>query len=282
MYCPIFFVVFWLLNPFFNQGLQADRGLYTRFPNMPRVQSNKQTEIDLTPYEKKVYSQNGEDGVIHKIFEIIGTSTKDFVEFGVEGGEECNTRFLREKMGWKGLMMDGNSYNPFINLQNEFITAENINSLFQKYQVPYDFDLLSIDIDYNDFYVWNAIDENYKPRVVVVEYNASHLPNEDKIVLYNPSTMWDGTNYCGASILALFKLGRKKGYSLVYVENRGVNLFFIRDDIIADKELRFKNINDVEQLYKRANYGTGPRGGHVQDPYNRIYISADEVLLSEV
>ena len=157
--------------------------------------------INLMDYERKVFSQNGEDGVIEKIFEVIGTKSKYYVEFGVQDGKECNTRHLRENKGWTGLLMDGGYKNQLINLQQEFIDKENINGLFKKYKVPSEFDLLSIDIDFNDFYVWKAIAS--RPSVVVIEYNASHLPNEDKIVVYDPKGRWDGTNYYGASILSL-------------------------------------------------------------------------------
>ena len=78
------------------------------------------------------------------------------------------------------------------------ITAENITQLFDKYHVPYDLDLLSIDIDYNDFYVWKALDEKYQPAVVVIEYNATHFPSEDKVAKYHPYFAGDGTNYYGA------------------------------------------------------------------------------------
>jgi hypothetical protein len=172
-------------------------------------------------------------------------------------------------------MMDGFHENLSINLHREFITAENINSLFSKYQVPKEFDLLSIDIDCNDFYVWHAINE-YRPRVVVIEYNATHLPHEDKIVVYDPNYMWDKTNYYGASILSMYKLGNLKGYTLIYAENRGVNLFFIRNDVV--KNFDFKNSGKVKKLYKAPNYGNGPNGGHTQDPYNRNYLNFNEAL----
>jgi hypothetical protein len=190
-------------------------------------------EIDLSIYEKKMYSQNGEDGITEAIFKAIGTDSEYFVEFGVQDGVECNSRIVREMFRWKGLMMDSGFYNPSINLQKEFITAENINDLFAKYKVPYNLDLLSIDIDYNDFYVWKALDSKYKPRLVIIEYNAVHSPCVDKVVVYDSKDGWDGGScYYGASIDALFKLGRKKGYSLVYAENRGVNLFFVRDVLL--------------------------------------------------
>jgi len=234
--------------------------------------------IDLSRYEKKIYSQNGEDGILKEIFEIIGSKSKYYVEFGVETGKECNTRYLRKKYGWQGLMMDGNHQKPSINLKKEFITPENINQLFEHHNVPFDFDLLCIDIDYNDFYVWNAISDRYHPRVVVIEYNASHLPNEDKVVKYNPVAVWDGSNYYGASILAYYLLGQKKGYSLVYADNCGVNLFFIRNDVLNKSPVTFKDINNVNQLYKPPRYGKDPNGGHCADRFNREYLKAKDLL----
>ncbi len=90
-----------------------------------------------------------------------------------------------------------------INLHKEFITAENINDLFKKYSVPTDFDLLSMDLDYNDFNIWLALE--IRPRVVVIEFKPTHLAAEEKVVLYNPVYMWDQTNYYGARILSLYK-----------------------------------------------------------------------------
>lgn len=211
------------------------------------------TEINLSDFEHKYYSQNGEDGVIEKIFQEIGTSTKYFVEIGVESGSECNTRYLRELKGWSGLMLDARYKNEQINLQHERITAENINQVFQKYYVPNEFDLLSIDIDCNDFYVLRALDQKYKPRVIIVEYN-SWYGTEDKLVPYNPNIWLDGTNYWGAGILPFYKLARKRGYSLIYAENKGVNLFFVQDQIIDQIETKFIYTNHEELIYKPPFY----------------------------
>lgn len=236
--------------------------------------------IDLSKHEGKRYSQNGEDGVIRKIFQFIGADSYYYVEFGTQNGDESNTRLLRAQ-GWHGLLMDGSYENSKINLHKEFITKENINSLFKKYDVPYELDLLSIDIDYNDFYVWHAIENVYKPRLVIIEYNSTHFPNEDKVVAYAPNAMWDGTNYFGASILALYNLGKLKGYSLVYADAKGVNLFFIRNDLLENLQASgwvFKNTNDVNAIYRRPRYGQGPNGGHRQDPHGRKYLTSKEIL----
>ena len=97
------------------------------------------------------------------------------------------------------------------NIQREFVSPKNINKLFAKYNVPKEFDLLSIDIDSLDYYVWEAIKPIYKPRVVVVEYNSSIAPDLSLVVENEENFTWDETNYFGASLAALRKLGLKRG-----------------------------------------------------------------------
>lgn len=123
--------------------------------------------------ERRVYSQNGEDGVLSKIFETVAPPTsRTYVEFGVESGVECNTRLLREN-GWTGLMMDGGHENASTNLRRERIEPENIVRLFRKHGVPEEPDLVSVDLDCFDWYVTRAILRGgYRPRVLVNEVNA--------------------------------------------------------------------------------------------------------------
>ena len=235
--------------------------------------------VDLNFFERTVFSQNGEDGILELIFEAIETTNKYYVEFGVEDGSERNTRNLQEMYGWSGLLMDGGYENEQINLNKEFITAENINQLFEKYNVPEEFDLLSIDIDYNDFHVWKALEEKYKPRVVIIEFNGLFSESDDLVVKYDPKAAWDKTIYCGASIKAMYNLGISKGYSLVYVENNGVNLFFIRDDVLdfVEKNMRikFKDVNNIEKLYKPPFYDKKA------DPKNREFVSSESLLMQK-
>jgi hypothetical protein len=189
--------------------------------------------------------------MLQVIFSKIGMTNRFYVEFGVEDGSECNTRYLRERLGWTGLLMDGGNHAaPVGNVRKEFITAENICALFNKYGVPREFDLLSIDIDGNDYWVWKAI-EDYSPRVVVIEYNSSIRPNESKTVPYQPDFHWDGTDYFGASILALAKLGREKGYTLIACDNNGINAFFLKDSLVVDHFV----VRPVTELYAEPRYG---------------------------
>lgn len=137
------------------------------------------------------------------------------------------------------------------------VTAENIQDLFQKYNVPKNFDLLSIDIDFNDYWVWKSIID-YSPRVVVIEYNASIPPNESKVVPYYPEAKLDGTNYFGASLLALRNLGLSKGYTLVGCDNNGVNAFFCKSELVRGFELK-----DIKELYRPPKYGEFINGMHI-------------------
>lgn len=221
-----------------------------KFIFWPLIKSKKLDNINK--YECKVYSQNGEDGIIRAIFDIIGTTNKFTVEFGTEDGRETNSRYLIEKEKWNYLYMDGGKHsNKYGEIKQEFITAENINELFKKYNVPYEFDLLSIDLDYNTYWIWKALTNKYKPRVLIIEYNAQIPINESKAVKYDSKRMWDGTRYQGASLLAMIKLGKIKGYTLIGCDNNGVNAFFIRNDLINENIV----IKPIEDLYKKPRFG---------------------------
>jgi hypothetical protein len=211
--------------------------------------------IDLERFERKVHSQNGEDGVLGAIFAAVGVTNRFFVEFGCGEATECNTAYLLEQ-GWQGLLMDpaGTSRNPRATVRREFVTAENIDSLLRKYGVPEEFDLLSIDIDGNDYWVWRAI--AHRPRVVVIEYNAHVPPGERRAIAYDPSFQWYWTDYFGASLRALKELGERKGYVLVYCESRGVNAFFVEASALPPGFAPLP----LEAIYRPPNYdGRGSR-----------------------
>jgi hypothetical protein len=237
--------------------------------------------MDLEQYENKFFSQNGEDGITMKLIELLYDNNhlnKYYVEFGVENGTECNTRLLRDMYDWKGLQMDGSNENDTINLRKEFITKENVVTLFKKYNVPPLINVLSVDIDYNDFYCLNEILQHYTCDIIICEYNATHLSTEDKVIIYDKNGGWDGSNYFGASLLALEQLGRLYNYTLIYCDKKGVNCFFVRTSLVEEKQLDFKNVDDITKLYRKAGYGNGPNGGHRTDPYNRAYITFAEAL----
>ncbi|OEU66622.1 MAG: hypothetical protein BBJ57_02495 [Desulfobacterales bacterium PC51MH44] len=228
----------------------------------------------LNRFEYQVYSQNGEDGIIEEIFNRIGTRNKFFVEFGVENGLQNNTAYLLTK-DWTGCWIEANEawvkeikqkFNSLIQekrllVRQAFITGENIESLLVEAQVPKEFDLLSIDIDGNDYWVWKAI-KSYRPKVVVIEYNPMFRPDAKWIMKYNPEAIWNGTSYYGASLKSLEMLGLEKGYKLVGCNFLGVNAFFVREDLVEDK---FCAPFTAENHYEPARYHLTRRNGHPRD-----------------
>ena len=166
----------------------------------------------LLRYGFKIYSQNDEDGIIQEIFRRIGVAARTFVEFGVATGSECNTvKLLIE--GWRGLWIEADplransirrTFDPFCQddklvVLEKRVTAENIDALLSEHAAGAEIDLISIDIDYNDYWIWKAI-TTVRPRVVVIEYNASLRPPLSLTVPYDPQGSWDGSNFYGASL----------------------------------------------------------------------------------
>lgn len=227
------------------------------------TQARLQNKKCLEYYGFKVYSQNDEDGIIEEIFNRIGTTNKIFIEFGVENGLECNSHYLLFK-GWRGLWIDGGAAhvkeirekfapvlaNGQLKILQAFIACENINELFISGGVTGEIDLLSIDVDGNDYYVWQAINV-VRPRVVVIEYNAKFPPNCDWKMAYNKNHLWDGSDWQGASLKALELLGRELGYQLVATNFTGVNAFFVRRDLAKDL---FLEPATAENLYNPARF----------------------------
>ena len=227
----------------------------------PILLDNK-NNFNINKFGIKIYSQNDEDGIILYILKHIGVKTKKFVEIGVENGIECNTTNLLKNFDWSGVQIEGNKklYNDAkiqlkkvlekkiknLKLLNIFVTKKNINQILKKYSGK-EIDLLSIDIDGNDFWIWKAIN-CVKPRLVVIEYNSFFGPNISATIKYNSKFSWDHYNnkpYYGASLKALEKLGKQKKYSLVGVDKNGVNAFFIRNDLAKNINLKSKKAKDI-------------------------------------
>ena len=208
----------------------------------------------LDPFENKVSSQFGEDGIIAAIFQAIPPRSRYFVEFGIgpawhsayEHGLEGNCVQLRVD-GWDGLMMDAGEHPAIFDVRNEFITHENINDVLKRYLVPRNLDVLSIDVDGQDLWIWKNL--QYYATLVVIEYNG-HIPATDSVsVPIAPDFKWDGTQYYGASLRALDKIANQKGYRLVFAN--GVNSFFVLEKLLANPE-DFK----FEQIFRpAANHG---------------------------
>jgi hypothetical protein len=201
----------------------------------------------LAHFETQAFSQHGEDGIISEILRRIGATNRRFVEIGSGDGRENNTTY-RLTQGWSGHWFEGDPVSverikqtfateladQRLRLVHSMITAENIAGLMQQSSVPTDFDLLSLDIDRNTSYVWRAL-ANYKPRIVVIEYNAS-IPRDDEWeVEYRANEAWDGSMYFGAGLKTFEAIGAQLGYALVACELSGSNAFFVRKELVDEQ-----------------------------------------------
>ena len=225
----------------------------------------------LLRYGAKAYSQNDEDGILAEIFRRIGTTDKTFVEIGAGDGMENNTVALLLQ-GWRGLWVESDGTKSAraktnlaafvgsdqLRIEDVLVTRDNIDPLLQKTAPGTHPDLLSIDVDGNDYHLWQAV-HSISPRVVVIEYNASWFPPMSLAAAYQERFEWKHNTYFGASLKALERLAERKGYHLVGCCFAGVNAFFVRADLC---ETHFSQPYTAENHYEPARYWMLRTAGH--------------------
>jgi hypothetical protein len=204
----------------------------------------------------KCHSQADEDGILLFLFSVIGVTKKVCIEVCSGDGIECNTANLILNHGWHGLLVDGDKENVergvrfFARSKHTYVypprficswvTRESVNEVLSANGFQGEIDLLSLDLDGMDYWIWESI-EGVSPRVVVVEYQDILGPERSWTVPYaddfssrNYPTTDGMPNFAGASLSAFVKLGRRKGYRLVGVNRYGYNAFFVRNDLGGD------------------------------------------------
>jgi len=200
---------------------------------------------NLSEVEFKVFSEHREDGIIQYLIQRVLIKNKAFVEFGVGDYRESNTRFLLMNDRWKGLVMEGEkklvsrirSYDFYwrhnLTAIQAFVTRENINGLLKFHGFTGDIGLLSIDVDGNDYWIWEAMTE-VRPRIVICEYNSVFGKNHAVTIPYDANFNRTKAHYSnlffGASLKALCLLAEKKKYKFAGVDSSGTNAFFVRND----------------------------------------------------
>ena len=214
--------------------------------------------------EARVFSQNGEDGVLQFLLERLGIETGTFLEIGAER-HEANCLLLALHEGWSGVFVDGDASvaasladllrsTPEVRVVNEMVDPATVEKALERWGVPKELEVLSIDIDGADYYVWQAIGD-VRAQVVVIEYNAALDP--DRPLVQRPdSAAWDGTVNYGCSVGALRLLAEEKGYALVYLESSGTNAFLVATEHLA-------TLGPLPPVRLRApNYHLRPNAGH--------------------
>ncbi len=215
---------------------------------------------DLSLYELSVFSQNGEDGVLQEILRRLGIGRGFFIEIGASSNE-ANCLLLADVFGWRGLVLEADdeeyanlarkyANSPSVRVVKMRVTRDSLTAdFFRSPRVPEEIDVLSIDIDGNDFWVWKGLTYG-RPRVVVIEFNSGLDPKAQLVQPYEPYRPWSGGAFFGASLGAMRTLAAEKGYRLVHVDLTGTNAFFVRADLVGDS--RFPPEDEV--VTRASNY----------------------------
>ena len=200
----------------------------------------------LAPFERRVASQNGEDGVIAEILRRIGPGERpSFVEFGAGEGVQATCVTLADDQAWPGLFLESDPVahaaleakyagHPRVRTARASVSPSNVVALFAEHGVPEEPTVLSIDIDGRDLWVWRALAGHHRPRLAVVEYNAGLGFHRALTVPPDHDEPWDTTDYFGASLPALERVAADVQMRLVHTDTTGVNAFFVRDELAHD------------------------------------------------
>lgn len=219
--------------------------------NIQQKYAAKDTDLLIEQTGFRVFSQYEEDGKLLFCLSQIGMTCKTFIEIGADDGINSNSANLYFNFGFHGLFIDGNpkavkrGKRFFSNYPHPWfyppkftcamIKRENINEIISNEGFKGEIGLLSIDIDGNDYWIWEAL-EVVNPQVVVIETH-NEFGMKDLVVPYDPEYVYPGKHpvYHGASPVAMQKLGKKKGYRLVGANDMGYNFIFVREDLATQQ-----------------------------------------------
>jgi hypothetical protein len=196
----------------------------------------------LRASEVRVHSQNGEDGILAYLLGRIGSTTREVVEFGIGDGSECCAANLVLTFGWTAHLLEANGDDAAaaaalyaerapgrVHVDHEAVEPDTVDELLSRH-VSQTFDVLSVDVDGNDYWVLDALTA-VRPRVIVVEYNASFGPERSVTIPYTRGfdryRAHASGFYHGASLTALARLGERRGYVLAGCDSRGTNAFLV-------------------------------------------------------
>ena len=248
---------YYLTKKFENLKIQIAKNFFFNLElNLENIK-----DIDQTNY--KVFSQNGEDGIIQYLIKTLKLNHIKFVEIGTEDYSESNTRYIFQTMRCDGLIID-----PLKNLEtivrknipefwknkltilNKFVTPENINSLLDNNNFQNNIDLFSLDIDGIDYWIIKKLKKNIS-KIFVAEYNPYFGPDLE-ITVPNINnfnrTSYHYSNLCwGVSLKSLIKIMIEKNYTFVGSNDLRNNAFFVSNDHI-DK-IKIKKLN-LENLFE--------------------------------
>ncbi len=224
-------------------------------------------------FGRKIFSQTDEDGLIFEIVKRIGLEKAKFGEIGVGNGLENNTLALIAA-GWSGFWVGGEELaisteaSKKLFFKKDWVTAENVLDLYSQQLAKLDvteIDLLSVDIDGNDFYIAKKLlEEGVKPKVFIIEYNAKFAPPIRFKIKYNPKYTWADDDYFGASLCELNDLFEAYGYTLICCNAAtGANAFFVKNEFGS----KFPEVpTHIEDIHVSPFYFLYRSFGHKSSP----------------
>lgn len=251
-------------------------------------------EPGLAPW----FSEAVKDPVLERLLGLIGVESRYYVEVGTQSGDQCNTRYLRVRYGFTGLMLDDNFQHEGLNQHRHLVTPGNVVELFERYGVPTNFALLSLDTDGYEWLLWlKILGAGFRPRVVVLEYSEALPYAEDLLVRYtsfpihrlclatHQRTPW----LAGASLTAVMKLGNSWGYRLIHLVNGGTtDLIFVREDLLKEKRLDFPGQDNPSALCSLAEHQAGRRGAGCElawpqnkTPHEELFTTSAQALAGD-
>lgn len=260
------------VRSFIERLTRSEEVIFNQGKILSSLHASREIIPELSSVEWKAFSQWGEDGIIDWLAANVVNIPNTFIEFGVENYKESNTRMLLKSRNWRGLIMDGSSshiqdirsqsiyWQHDIIAVHHFIDCANINEIIATNGFIGEVGILSIDIDGNDYWIWDSINV-ISPVIVVCEYNAV-LGNKHAISIpYDPAFMRKNAHhsrmYYGASIAALIHLADQKGYRFLGTNAHGSSGFFIRNDHAKKILQRIENITAYPSRFSEARDTNG-------------------------
>jgi len=239
----------------FNKKQLGEIQLLLKKKNYSKITNIRDAEV-------KIFSQFGEDGIIDfLLYKLNLTNHIAFLEIGTGDYEEANTRFLCETRNCRGLLIDKIKDLKFVQKRDFFwkndlyfcqktITPSNISSVINSYGFKNDCNLLSIDIDGNDYWVLKNIELSHVD-IVVAEYNP--LFGSDLSLTVPQDDNFDRNRFkkifYGASLTAIIELMESKGFMFVGANSACNNAFFIN----KNKKEFFLNLK-LEELKEYTKF----------------------------
>lgn len=221
---------------------------------------NKITTIEETFF--KVFSQDYEDGIIQYLIKSLGLKNIKFVEIGTQDYSESNTRYIFETMRCEGLIIDPTpnlkkkissflrTWKNTLTIHNDFINSNNVVEIIEKNSFEKNLDIFSLDIDGIDYWILEKLPKKIA-KIFIIEYNP-YFGSKKEIcapnIEYFDRFKYHSTGFCwGASLKAIIKLMKQKGYTFIGTNNLNVNSFFVQDEFINKIGFNLPNLNDLSK-----------------------------------